>query len=293
MHRADVSEVVSVQMTDRAQHEVVPFAESIKRIVIVGVSLVVFVVDSIRDAIRWILGGKTPTRVVVLAYHSIPKQQRAAFARQMDKVLSCSEPRRADAPISCSSTARYVSVTFDDGYQNIVDNALPALAQRGIPATLFIAAGALGKTPSWEDYSGFSDPDMDEPLVTAEQLRKLSSDLVQIGSHTLTHPKLTQLSEEQSREELAGSREMLEQITGSKVKLFSFPYGSVNVDSIAWCRDVGYEHVFITHPRPEFSRSSGFIVGRIKADPHDWPLEFHLKLHGAYRWRNNWRCLLK
>lgn len=288
MHRADVPEVVSVPTTDRTEREGTS-ADSVKRIVMVGVSLVVFVFDSLRRSIYGILGKRMSAPVVVLAYHSIPKQQRAAFASQMDMLLRCSEPRRADAPISHSSAARYVCVTFDDGYQNIVDNALPALAQRGIPATLFIVAGALGMTPSWEDYSGSSDPDMNEPIVTAEQLRKLPSDQVQVGSHTLTHPKLTELSEEQSRIELAGSRAMLEQVTGSEVKLFSFPYGSVNANSIAWCRDEGYERVFITHPRPELSRSNGFVVGRVKADPNDWPLEFHLKLHGAYRWRNRWR----
>jgi peptidoglycan/xylan/chitin deacetylase (PgdA/CDA1 family) len=288
MYSTDVF-VVSVPKTDRQGRRALFSVENARRIVIIGVSLAVSVFDSLQRAIYSVLGKRKPSTTVVLAYHSIPKQQRAAFARQMDILLRCSEPRRADAPISHSSAARYVCVTFDDGYQNIIDNALPALAERGIPATLFIAAGALGMTPSWEDYSGFSDPDMNEPIVTAEQLRKLPSDLVQIGSHTLTHPKLTELSEEQSRLELAGSRAILEQITGSEVKLFSFPYGSVNLNSIAWCRDEGYERVFITHPRPELFRSNGFVAGRVKADPNDWPLEFRLKLHGAYRWRNRWR----
>jgi len=241
--------------------------------------------DWLKRSLASCLGKGVPATKVVLYYHSVPKEKRAEFARQMDKLTFWSEPWRADAPVPERAGVRCVSVTFDDGYQNIVDNALPELAKRGIPATIFVVTGALGVTPNWEDYSGGTDLAMREIIMTAEQLRSLPSDLVQIGSHTRTHPMLARLPEQQVREELAASRKMLEEIIGREVKLFSFPYGSFNADVIAWCQDAGYERVFTTVPLQGSSKTDGFVVGRVTVDPDDSPLEYRLKVYGAYRWR--------
>jgi peptidoglycan/xylan/chitin deacetylase (PgdA/CDA1 family) len=255
-----------------------------KRIVILGISLAVFVIDGLQRAIYSLAGKRAPATTVVLYYHSIPKEKREAFALQLDKLIRVAIPWRADAPARNSAGERYVAVTFDDGYQNIVDNALPELAQRAIPATLFIVPGALGGTPHWEDYSDTPDPDLNESIMTAEQLGKLPSDLVQIGSHTLTHPMLPQLSEGQARAELSKSRAMLEEIIGREVRLFSFPYGAFNANLVAWCRDEGYGRVFTTVPRLAFSEPNEFAVGRVTVSPDDSSLEFFLKLRGTYRW---------
>jgi len=258
--------------------------QKFRRVATFGVSLVVFAADCVRLAIHSLTGHKLPSRTVILYYHSVPKEQKAAFARQMDKLIHCSEPRRADAVASNSAGVRYSVVTFDDGYQNILESALPELARRGIPATIFIVPGALGVTPNWEDYSGGTDLAMHEPIVTEAQLRKLPSDLVQIGSHTLTHPMLPQLSEQQARTELSASRAKLEEIIGKRVTLFSFPYGSFDANLIRWCRDEGYERIFTTVPHMGLSGADEFVVGRVAVEPDDWTLEFFLKLHGAYRW---------
>jgi peptidoglycan/xylan/chitin deacetylase (PgdA/CDA1 family) len=258
----------------------------VKRIAIIAVSLGVFTIDRFLQAFRQLTGKKVPKIPVVLAYHSVSKRNRAAFAQQMDKLARCSKPWNGS--VSHLASGRDAFVTFDDGFQSVIDNAIPELAKRKLPAAVFVVAGALGATPSWTDYSGGTDPELSEPLLTAEQLRKLPSDLIQIGSHTLTHPMLPLLSEEQARTELAASRTTLEAIIGREVKLFSFPYGSVNPNLVRWCHEEGYEQVFITYPRATFSGSNG-VVARVKVDPDDWPLEFHLKIHGAYRWRNRWR----
>lgn len=257
-----------------------------KRLVIIGVSLGVFTVDCVVHAIGLLTGKKAFPKPVVLAYHSVPQQKRAAFAKQMDR-LAC-RSKFWDAPVPHLANGRRAFVTFDDGFQNIVHNAVPELQQRGLRAAIFVVAGALGTTPNWKDYSGGSDPEMSERIMTREQLLTLPSDLIEIGSHSVTHPMLSLLSEEQARTELAASRTALEGITGRPVKLFSFPYGSASADLVRWCREEGYENVFITYPRSQFSALNGTVVPRVKADPNDWRLEFFLKLHGAYRWRNRW-----
>jgi peptidoglycan/xylan/chitin deacetylase (PgdA/CDA1 family) len=232
-----------------------------------------------------LLGKPVSATWVVLYYHSIPSEKRSAFARQMDVLIHRTSPLRADARLSDSAVGRYASVTFDDAYQNVLENALPELAKRKIPATLFMVSDCLGRTPSWEDYSPSGDPAMNEPLLTEDQLRKMPADVIQIGSHTRTHPALPQLSEPEARKELSESRARLQDILGMDVKLFSFPYGAFNEDLIEWCRDAGYEKVFTTVPRPVALHANEFAVGRVTVDPDDSTLEFSLKLSGAYRWR--------
>jgi peptidoglycan/xylan/chitin deacetylase (PgdA/CDA1 family) len=259
--------------------------KALKRIIILWISVAVFAVDQLREIMRSLLGRTVPPTRVVLCYHSILKEQRKAFARQMDMLVSCSRPWPADVPVNGSPGSLYVSLTFDDGYENFLHSAFPELMKRNIPATIFIVAGALGALPAWKDYSGSVDPAMHQPLLTAPQVRQLPSDLIQIGSHSLTHPMLPQLSELQARTELAVSRTMLERTVGRPVTLFSFPYGSATHELIAWCREEGYQRIFLTYPGTQFSGAKDFIVARVDAEPDDWRLEFFLKLRGAYRWR--------
>jgi peptidoglycan/xylan/chitin deacetylase (PgdA/CDA1 family) len=202
----------------------------------------------------------------------------------MDELLRRARPLRADVTVPDLAGARFASVTFDDAYQNVLENALPELAKRAIPATLFIVSDGLGRNPGWEDHSDNTDPDMHDPIVTEEQLRSLSPDLIQVGSHTHTHPLLTRISEVQARSELALSRTRLQAIVGRDVKLFSFPYGAYNDDLISWCREAGYDKVFTTLPRSASAGPEEFVVGRVAVYPYDVPLEFSLKLSGAYRW---------
>src|SRR5207245_1160814 len=67
-------------------------------------------------------------------------------------------------------------------------------------------------------------------------------------------------------------------------KLFSFPHGSFNAKLVEWCREAGYERVFTILPTLAFSDPREFVTGRVSVEPTDWPLEFRLKLLGAYRW---------
>ena len=253
-----------------------------KRLLFLVISSGVFLTDWFARLMRRSMGKRIPATAVVLCYHSIPKEKRLAFAKQMDELIRRSRPMPADMRSSLLAGARYAAVTFDDGYQDNIDNALPELAQRKIPATFFVVTEALGSTPNWPSRS--ADQARLEPIMTAEQIEKLPSDLVQIGSHTRTHRNLTQLSEQEARRELSESRRQLSEITHSDVKLFCFPYGAFDDNLLTWCREVGYERVFTTLPHMALSGNDDFAVGRVMSDPDDWRLEFRLKLFGAYRW---------
>lgn len=254
-----------------------------KRVVFLAISLGYFLANWLQRVVCFRLGKRIPATAVVFLYHSVPKEKRLAFARQMDELIRWSKPIRADATMPLPPGARYAAVTFDDGYRNNIESALPELAQRGIPATLFIVTEVLGATPNWTDY--YNEPiAMSEPIQTERQLANTPSHLVEIGSHTLSHPLLPSLPEQQARDELSRSRSKLQGIVKREVRLFSFPYGAFNDDLIQWCREAGYQRVFTTLPRPSFLEAQEFVVGRVAADPDDWILEFRLKLFGAYQW---------
>jgi len=220
---------------------------------------------------------------VVLYYHAVPPECRQQFARQMDILLSCTKPVEAGVRLPLSEGGKYASVTFDDGYESVMDNALPELEARRIPCTIFVITEALGQWPTW-----LTGPDSDRELhgrvLSADQLRQLSSDMVTIGSHSMTHPKLPFLSQQEATKELVGSRLKLEEILHKQVRLFSFPYGAFNKELVRWCREAGYERVFTILPVLAFTGSQEFVAGRVWVEPTDWPLEFRLKLLGAYRW---------
>jgi peptidoglycan/xylan/chitin deacetylase (PgdA/CDA1 family) len=83
---------------------------------------------------------------------------------------------------------------------------------------------------------------------------------------------------------LEHSKAQLEAILGCKVGLFSFPHGECDAQTIALARAAGYDRVFTINPSNAFTSADNFVQGRVLVDPADWPLEYRLKLLGAYRW---------
>jgi peptidoglycan/xylan/chitin deacetylase (PgdA/CDA1 family) len=224
---------------------------------------------------------KSPGICVVLYYHTVAPSQRERFARQMDILLRHANPIRADFEAPLPHGRRFACVTFDDAMTSFVENALPELEKRGIPGTVFAASGKLGRRPDWGNYS--NEPLPSESTITEAQLGEIA-DRVLIGSHTVSHPMLTRLSEKDAKCELDESRRTLQGMLNKKVTLFSFPYGDFNERLIKWTKEVGYERVFTTLPLPVESGAEASVIGRVTVEPTDWPTEFRLKLFGAYQW---------
>ena len=254
-----------------------------KRSLKVFVSLGFLAVTRLCNWAGHLLGRKRKASCVVLYYHAIPAEQRQRFARQMGILLRWAKPIRADSMDPLPAGQNYAAVTFDDGFQSVAANALPELRRRQIPATIFVVTGCLGQSPGWLSEGYFANKS--ETTMTAEHLRALPRTVVTFGSHTVTHPRLTRLSIEEARREIEESRRHLEKLVNQPVSLFSFPYGLFSPHLVRWCREAGYQRVFITEPLSAFSEPSEFLTGRVSVDPTDWPLEFWLKLLGAYRWQ--------
>lgn len=253
-----------------------------KRILNLAISMLVALWDRLRAGMTRLTGRRPVKRCVVLAYHSVSDSQREQFASQMDEVIRRAKPVRADLDALPADGDRYACVTFDDGFQNIVDNALPELAKRGIHATLFVVTESLGGNRGWEHRGG--DDTREEKVMSVDQMRELSPELVTIGSHTMTHPLLPSIEKMQLMQELSGSRLKLEQMLKRNVNLLSFPYGGFNDAVVEGCRLAGYERVFTALPVFAFLQPGEFVSGRVGTAPTDWPIEFRLKLAGAFRW---------
>lgn len=171
----------------------------------------------------------------ILSYHGVSERPdtpytvaSADFDRQMAylaehcTLLSVDEMvRRLDA--SQGLPPRSVAVTFDDGYQDAYTHAYPILQRYGIPATVFLPVAFVGGGSSQAAAERLGRAD----FLTWDQVREMSRGGVTFGSHSLSHPQLTDLSSGPLREELMSSKTEIEAQLGRPVTGLAYPYGTV------------------------------------------------------------------
>lgn len=147
-----------------------------------------------------------------------------------------------------------VALTFDDGYDSILA-VTEYFAAENIPITVFIPTAWIGKANNWENFILRGR----RRHLSAEQVRHLSEQQVEFGSHGHSHSDLTALSKEELCRELELSRKILEDLTGKPVRYLACPFGkrSKLVDKIA--DDCGYEQVFTATPAPPAADYKGRI----------------------------------
>lgn len=255
---------------------------STKRIAKLAISLLYYIAGRFSRSVRQLVGRSPDRSLVILYYHGIPHAYRANFVRQMESIQRRARVLPASHRGTLPGGKPNVAITFDDAYVSVAEHALPELLARGFHSTIFVPVGALGRRPTWPVEPGSLDAD--ETVMSADQLTPLRSTLVTLGSHTNTHPRLSQIDARLAQEEIEDSRLKLQDLTARQVRLLAFPYGDHDASTIELCRAAGYDYVFSVVPNPVDTTSSSFVRGRVKVDPFDWPLEFFLKYHGAYAW---------
>lgn len=129
---------------------------------------------------------------------------------------------------------RSVVLTFDDNYQGFYDNAWPILKAKNIPSGMFVHTDFVG------NKSG------SHPKMSWEQLTELdTSGLVEIGSHTCSHPgDLKSLPRDVQERELTKSKSILEEKLGHPVPYFAYPVGSADAQTVALAKEIGYTMSF-------------------------------------------------
>lgn len=131
-------------------------------------------------------------------------------------------------------SGRTVVITFDDGY---VDNlaACEELQKRGMRASWFIVSGSVGEFPHWPE-----DGRPDGRLLNAAELRQMHAAGMEIGSHTVSHARMSELDDASLRRELTDSKAALEDAIGTPVSSFAYPYGAWDARCADAVRKAGY-----------------------------------------------------
>lgn len=160
-----------------------------------------------------------------------------------------------------------LAVTFDDAHRRNIELA-PVLAAYGVRPTIFVCSGILGtEQPFWWTLPGIDVaalkrvPNRDRVAAVAEGLAStrrrgaLSLDelerlrpLIEIGSHTVTHPILPMCDEAEAEHEIVESRSALEQLLGQPCLDFAFPNGDYGAREIAILRRAGYRSARTIEP---------------------------------------------
>jgi peptidoglycan/xylan/chitin deacetylase (PgdA/CDA1 family) len=175
----------------------------------------------------------------IIMYHGIDAAERyhlneQAFIRQMDHLaIAGFTTVLPDALNGAGSGYRNIMISFDDGYETDFSVAFPVLARYGFKAVSFVTTGFIGVRRGY---------------LTWQQVRELKRAGFSIQSHTHRHRLLHLLADNELREELRHSKELIEDRLGTAVTALSMPGGSFSrrVGEIA--REEGYEHLFTSLP---------------------------------------------
>lgn len=226
----------------------------------------------------------------ILCYHSldpgwasplaVPPERFAthvAWLARHKRVVTAEDAAAALSPRG--SLPRGMSaLTFDDGYADLYDHALPVLARHRLPATVFLVAATLaeGMPIDWVD-----DPPA-HPLraLTAAQVLEMQEAGVSFGSHSRAHRDLTQLSYEACVEDLRSSRALLEDVLGRRVTLLAYPRGRHDAGVRRAAAAAGYDAAFsLPETAEEVSR---FALPRAGVYRHNGIATLRVKTMRAY-----------
>ncbi|MEV6314912.1 polysaccharide deacetylase family protein [Streptomyces sp. NPDC051776] len=172
--------------------------------------------------------------------------------------------------------SRLVGLTFDDGYADFTENAVPLLREHGFRATVFVVPGCLGGDNGWDPLGPR------KPLLTEEGIRAAVVAGMEVGSHGMLHVSLPEAEDATLREETVHSRELVGEITGRPVHGYCYAYGHVDARAIAAVRSAGYAYACAIDPGP---LTGPFALPRIHVDDRDTSLRLTVKrlLHPVRR----------
>jgi len=190
--------------------------------------------------------------VLILGYHAVSESWESALSvtpanleRQLASLVRQGyRGARFHEAVSAPSTGKTLVVTFDDAYRSVRELALPILERLDLPGTVFVptqfaGGGRLASWPGGDIYLG--GPDEHELAVMSwQELAGLTSMGWEVGSHTRSHPRLTQLEDATLMEELRGSREDCERGLGGPCHSVAYPYGDTDARVVAKAADAGY-----------------------------------------------------
>lgn len=137
-------------------------------------------------------------------------------------------------------------LTFDDGFLGVHEHAAPVLAALGWPATVFLVSQLIGQRDVWCETHNPSG--VTYPLMNASQIRELRTQGFSFHSHTRNHADLPTLDDNALQDQLAGSREDLQDLLGEAVDYLAYPYGRYDDRELQAAQAAGYRAAFSVQP---------------------------------------------
>ena len=161
-----------------------------------------------------------------------------------------------------------VAITFDDGYADNCNFALPLLLRRRIPVTYFVTTHHILESKPFPHDLARGEPRKPNSI---EELRELAADGVEIGAHTRSHADLGMLHNRQAlHDEVVTAGEEMQAAVGRPLRYFAFPYGqneNLNATVFHMAYDAGYEGVCSAYGGYNFPGDDVFHLQRFHADP--------------------------
>jgi peptidoglycan/xylan/chitin deacetylase (PgdA/CDA1 family) len=204
------------------------------------------------------------------------------FAAQMD-VLRADGYRVLDVVAAVALLARgepldrVVALSFDDGYRDVAEHALPVLERHGFRATVFVATAVIDGTAAYSWY------DRQPPVLGWDEIAALDQGSpLTFEAHTVTHPNLTAVPDAAAREEIAGSKAALEARLGRAVAAFCYPAGLYGARERGLVAAAGFSVATTCEPGANSRATDPLALRRTAIDGTDRLSDFRAKVRGGH-----------
>ena len=172
---------------------------------------------------------------------------------------------------------RVVALSFDDGYRDVAENALPVLERHGFRATVFVATGVVDGTAQFSWYA-------EQPAVLGwDEIVALDrGSPLRFEAHTVTHPNLTAVGDSEARREIVDGKAALEARLGRPVAAFCYPAGLYGARERALVADAGFRVATTCEPGANHPGSDALALRRTAVDRSDRLVDFRAKVRGGH-----------
>jgi peptidoglycan/xylan/chitin deacetylase (PgdA/CDA1 family) len=174
-------------------------------------------------------------------------------------------------------TRKVIGLNFDDGFRDVALNGLPILERLGFRATVFLPTGVIDGTATFAWYS------RQPPLLGWDEIVELDrAGTLRFEAHTVTHPNLLLLPDEDARREIEGSKLDLEDRLERTVEAFCYPAGLFGDRERTLVAEAGFRAAVSCEPGVNLTGSDRLTLRRRQIDPRDGRLDFRAKIGGGH-----------